>query len=57
MRVLGIDHIGIAVDDMEAAVRFYQERFGLTADPVEEKAVFGVRVDQLFRATRMVTSG
>lgn len=33
--VTGIDHIGIFVSDIEAALRFYAETFGLTAGPIE----------------------
>jgi methylmalonyl-CoA epimerase len=34
--VTGIDHIGILVSDLEAALRFYTETLGLTAGPIEE---------------------
>ncbi len=30
-----IDHVGILVTDLEAAVRFYTETFGLRAGPIE----------------------
>ena len=33
-----IDHVGIMVDDLEAALRFYTETFGLTAGPIETHA-------------------
>lgn len=33
--VTGIDHIGIFVTDIDAAIRFYAETFGLTAGPIE----------------------
>jgi methylmalonyl-CoA/ethylmalonyl-CoA epimerase len=33
--VTGIDHIGILVTDIDAALRFYCETFGLTAGPIE----------------------
>jgi methylmalonyl-CoA epimerase len=32
-----IDHIGILVTDLEAAVRFYTETFGLEAGPIETR--------------------
>lgn len=35
--VTGIDHIGIFVTDIEAALRFYTETFGLTAGPIETR--------------------
>ena len=35
MKVTGIDHIGILVADLEAALRFYTETCGLTAGPIE----------------------
>ena len=33
-----IDHIGIMVDDLDAALRFYSETFGLAAGPIETHA-------------------
>ncbi len=33
--VTGIDHIGIFVTDIEAALRFYSDTFGLIAGPIE----------------------
>ena len=35
---LRIDHIGIMVDDLDAALRFYTETFGLTGGPIETHA-------------------
>lgn len=35
--VTGVDHIGIFVTDIEAAIRFYAETFGLTAGPIETR--------------------
>jgi methylmalonyl-CoA epimerase len=32
-----IDHLGILVDDLEAALRFYTETLGLEAGPVETR--------------------
>lgn len=34
---LTIDHIGIMVEDLEAALRFYTEVFGLQAGPIESR--------------------
>lgn len=36
--VTGIDHIGILVTDIEAALRFYTETLGLPAGPIEERS-------------------
>jgi methylmalonyl-CoA epimerase len=33
--VTGIDHVGIFVTDIDAALRFYADAFGLTAGPIE----------------------
>lgn len=44
MRVTGIDHIGIAVEDMEEALRFYCGRLGLTADPIQEVPQYDIRL-------------
>jgi len=38
MKVTGIDHLGILVADLEAAVRFYSETLGLTPGPIETRA-------------------
>lgn len=32
-----IDHVGIMVDDLDAALRFYTETLGLTAGPIETR--------------------
>jgi methylmalonyl-CoA/ethylmalonyl-CoA epimerase len=42
--ILGIDHIGIAVNDVEAALRFYTETLGLHAGPIEHNADHGLRI-------------
>jgi glyoxylase I family protein len=39
MRVLGVHHVSINVDDVEAAVAFYVERLGLT--PRSDRPDFG----------------
>ena len=44
MKILGIDHVGIAVSNLDEAVRFYAETLGLVADPVEEKPELGLRI-------------
>lgn len=43
-KILGIDHIGIAVDNIEAALRFYTDTLGLPADPIEEKPEQRLRI-------------
>lgn len=35
--IVKIDHIGIMVADLEAALRFYTETLGLTAGPIETR--------------------
>ncbi len=37
MKVTGIDHVGIMVADLDAALRFYTDTFGLTAGPIETR--------------------
>ncbi|MBX3023314.1 VOC family protein [bacterium] len=37
MKVTGVDHIGILVTDLEAALRFYTDTCGLTAGPIETR--------------------
>jgi methylmalonyl-CoA/ethylmalonyl-CoA epimerase len=42
MKVLHIDHIGVAAKDMEGAIRFFTEKLGLTSagfETVEDQAV------------------
>jgi methylmalonyl-CoA/ethylmalonyl-CoA epimerase len=41
--VTGIDHVGIAVRDLDEAVEFYQKTFGFRTIRVEENAEQGVR--------------
>lgn len=43
-RILAVDHVGIAVTDLEGALRFYSETLGLPADPIEDKPEQGVRI-------------
>jgi len=43
-RILGVDHIGIAVSNLEAALHFYTETLGLPADPIEDKPEHGLRI-------------
>ena len=38
MKVTRIDHVGILVADLEAALRFYTETLGLEAGPIESRA-------------------
>ena len=42
--ILGIDHIGIAVSNVEEALRFYTETLGLTAGPIEDNPEHGLRI-------------
>jgi methylmalonyl-CoA epimerase len=44
MKVLGIDHIGIAVACIEDAVCFYRDRLGLDPGPIEERPELGLRL-------------
>ena len=44
MNILGIDHIGIAVTNLEAALRFYTETLGLSAGSVEHHPDRGLRI-------------
>jgi methylmalonyl-CoA/ethylmalonyl-CoA epimerase len=37
VKVTGIDHIGIMVADLDAALRFYTETCGLAAGPIEHR--------------------
>jgi methylmalonyl-CoA epimerase len=53
MKVLGIDHIGIAVRRLEEALEFYVGRLGLTADAIEEKPESGIRLVRV-RAANVV---
>jgi methylmalonyl-CoA epimerase len=39
-----LDHIGVAVDDLAAALRFYQDALGLDAGQAEEVPEQGVRI-------------
>ena len=43
-KILGVDHVGIAVDDLDAALHFYTETLGLTAEPIEDKPEQGLRI-------------
>lgn len=42
-RILGIDHVGIAVADLDAAITWYGEAFGLVATHTEVNEEQGVR--------------
>jgi methylmalonyl-CoA epimerase len=44
MKILAIDHIGIAVENLEEALRFYTETLGLAADPIENRPEQGLRI-------------
>ncbi len=43
-KILGVDHVGIAVANLEEALRFYTETLGLPADPITEKPEQGLRI-------------
>ena len=43
-KILGIDHIGIAESNIEAALRFYTETLGLHAGPIEDNPEHGLRI-------------
>ena len=43
MTILRIDHVGIAVADLDAAIAFYQEKFGITSVHEEVNEEQGVR--------------
>lgn len=44
MKVLGIDHLGIAVPNLEEALGFYVGTLGFRADTIEEKPQLGLRL-------------
>jgi methylmalonyl-CoA epimerase len=46
-KVLGIDHIGIAVSNLEEALRFYTETLGLQASPVQDSPEHGLRIARI----------
>ena len=41
--ILGVDHVGVAVESLEAALRFWQGSLGLTPEHSEALAAQGVR--------------
>jgi methylmalonyl-CoA epimerase len=41
--IVKIDHIGIMVSDLDAALRFYTETLGLTAGPIETRETPAIR--------------
>ena len=44
MDILGLDHVGIAVANLEEALRFYTEVLGLSADPIDDRPEHGLRI-------------
>ncbi len=42
--ILGIDHIGIAVRNLEEALRFYTETLGLEAGAIQDSPEHGLRI-------------
>ena len=47
MKIVGMDHIALAVKDLESSLAFWQRLFGLRASPIEVLAERGVRVVRL----------
>lgn len=47
MKIIGMDHIALAVKDLESSLAFWQRLFGLKASPIEVLAERGVRVVRL----------
>jgi len=43
-KILGIDHIGIAVSNVEEALRFYTDTLGLEAGPIQDSPEHGLRI-------------
>jgi len=43
-KVLGIDHIGIAVSNLEEALQFYTRTLGLAASPIQDSPEHGLRI-------------
>ena len=43
-KILGIDHIGIAVSSLEDALHFYTQTLGLPAEPIEDRPEHGLRI-------------
>ena len=43
MRITAIDHVGIAVPDLDAAIAFYTDTYGMTCAHIEVNAEQGVR--------------
>ena len=43
-KIVGVDHIGIAVSNLEEALRFYTETLGLAAGPIQDNAEHGLRI-------------
>src|SRR6185503_9778225 len=47
MTIVGVDHIGIAVDDLDEALRFYTATLGLSASAIEDKPDLGLRIARI----------
>ena len=47
-KILGIDHIGIAVSNVEHALRFYTDTLGLRADAIEDRPEQGLRIARVW---------
>lgn len=48
MKVTAVDHIGIAVEDMDEALRFYRDRLGLEPGPIQESPEYGLRICRVY---------
>jgi methylmalonyl-CoA epimerase len=46
-KILGVDHIGIAVSNIDEALRFYTETLGLEAGPVQDSSEHGLRIARI----------
>lgn len=44
MKIEGIDHIGIAVKDIESAGKVYQEILGMEVSPIDDLPSYGIKL-------------
>lgn len=54
MKIIGLDHIGIAVDNLEQALEFYVGALGLRADAIEEKPQYGLRLVRVHTSNAVI---
>ena len=52
--ITGLHHIGIAVENLEEAVRLYRDKLGLRLDSIEEVPTERVRVAVLFAGSQRI---